>query len=183
MTLDTRTITAEQLWQMPSDDMRHELVNGELRTMAPAGFDHGAVGIKIAARLLSFVESRRLGVVVGADTGFILRRNPDTVRAPDVSFVGADRIPAGARSVKFFDGPPDLAVEVISPSDTVDELDEKIADYLSAGCPMVWVVHPKTKSITIHRPSAQPVVLRETDHLDGQDVLPDFRCTVAEIFA
>ncbi len=183
MTLDTRTMTAEQLWQMPSDNMRHELVNGELRTMAPAGFDHGAIGGELHSRLHQHVKNQKLGVVLSADTGFILRRNPDTVRAPDVSFVSADRIPTGARSVKFFDGSPDLAVEVVSPSDTVDELDEKISDYLSAGCPMVWVVHPKTKSITIHRPSAQPIVLRETDHLDGLDVLPDFRCTVAEIFA
>jgi Uma2 family endonuclease len=79
--------------------------------------------------------------VVGADTGFVLRRNPDTVRAPDVGFVKADRILGGKRTVKFFEGAPDLAIEVISPSDTVDDLEEKIAEYLSACCQMVWVVH------------------------------------------
>jgi Uma2 family endonuclease len=183
MALDTRIMTAEELWRMPSDDLRHELVNGELKTMAPARFEHGAVGIKIAARILSAVEASELGVVVGADTGFVLRRNPDTVRAPDIAFVKAERIAGGRRTAKFFEGAPDLAVEIVSPGDTVDELEEKIADYLSAGCQMVWVVHPKTKSITIHRPTVQPVVLHEMDQLDGHQLLPGFRCAVAEIFA
>ena len=183
MTLDTRTMTADELWHMPSDDMRHELVNGELRTMAPAGFDHGAIGIELASLLHQYAKAQKLGRVLNADTGFVLRRNPDTVRAPDVAFVNAARIPPGKRTIKFFDGAPDLAVEVVSPSDTVDELDEKVSDYLTAGCQMVWVVHPKIKSVTIYRPAAQPMVLGDADSLDGQDVLPGFRCSVAEIFA
>jgi Uma2 family endonuclease len=183
MTLITRTMTADDLWRMPSGDMRHELVNGELRTMAPAGFEHGVYGSKMYRRLVNYVEDHHLGFVVSSDTGFILRRDPDTVRAPDVAFVLASRVPAGRPTLKFFDGAPDLAVEVVSPSDTVDELEEKIGDYLNAGCQMVWVVHPKTKTITIHRPGAQPMVLREKDLLEGGDVLPGFTCSVAEIFA
>jgi Uma2 family endonuclease len=183
MTLITRTMTADELWRMPSGDMRHELVNGELRTMAPAGFGHGIIEVRIGARLSNFVEPRQLGFVVSADTGFVLRKNPDTVRAPDCAFVQASRVPPGQPTLKFFEGAPDLAVEVVSPSDTVEELEEKIADYLNAGCQMVWVIHPKTKTITIHRPGAQPMVLRENDFLDGHDILPGFRCSVAEIFA
>jgi Uma2 family endonuclease len=183
MTLNTRIMTAEDLWRMPSDDLRHELVNGEIKTLAPAGFEHGAIGGEIHALLHRFAKSNKLGLVLNADTGFVLRRNPDTVRAPDVAFVKAERIAAGKLTTKFFDGAPDLAVEVVSPGDTVDELDEKIAEYLAPGCQLVWVVHPKSRSITVYRPNAQPTVLRESDQLDGQQTLPDFACSVAEIFA
>lgn len=183
MTVDARIMTAEELWRMPSDDLRHELVNGELKTMAPAGFGHGITRTELVSRLHQFVKSQKLGVVLNADTGFVLRRNPDTVRAPDVAFVKASRIPTGPHLAKFFEGPPDLAVEVVSPGDTVDELEEKVADYLAAGCQMVWVVHPKTASITVHRSASQPLVLRKGDQLDGLDVLPGFHCLIDEIFA
>lgn len=167
---------------MPSDTMRHELVNGELKTISLAGFGHGITGTELAARLHQHVKSNKLGVVLNADTGFVLRRNPDTVRAPDVAFVKASRIPTGPQLAKFLEGPPDLAVEIVSPTDTVDALEEKVADYLAAGCLMVWVIHPKAKYITVHRPASQPLVLRESDHLDGQDVLPKFSCIVADLF-
>src|SRR5688500_6257676 len=132
MTVIPRHFTAEDLWAMPTVDGRRELVRGEVREMPPGGFDHGAIGMNIAVRLGAHVAQNRLGVVLGADTGFVLSRNPDTVRAPDVAFVAAARIPASGRTVRFWEGAPDVAIEVVSPGDTVEEVEEKVDHYLDA---------------------------------------------------
>ena len=182
MTTGIRLITAEELWAMPNN-ARRELVRGEVRTMAPAGFEHGAVIINVAAPLANYVKAQRLGVVLGAETGFVLKRNPDIVRGADVAFVAASRIPAAGLPTKFWEGAPDLAVEVVSPGDTVEEVEEKVDDYLTAGTHLVWVVNPKRKTITVHKPAANPLVLRVQDTLEGADVVPGFRCNVADIFA
>src|SRR3954470_24746914 len=105
MTTGTRLITAEELWAMPNKGLS-ELVRGEVRTMAPAGFEHGAVIMNVAIPLGSYVKAQRLGVVLGAETGFVLARNPDVVRGADVAFVSASRIPPGSLPVKFWEGPP-----------------------------------------------------------------------------
>ena len=109
MTTTPRILTAEDLWQMPGDE-RRELIKGELRTMAPAGFDHGAVIDNLQFLLSSHVRTNKLGLVLGAETGFVLARNPDTVRGADVSFVSNARLPSGKRPKTYFPGPPDLAV-------------------------------------------------------------------------
>jgi Uma2 family endonuclease len=150
--------------------------------MAPAGFEHGAIGLKIASCLLAHVQQHRLGVVVGGETGFVLARNPDIVRGADAAFVRADRIPAGGNPVKFWDGPPDLAVEVVSPGDTLQEVEEKVDDYLNAGTRMVWVINPRRRTVTVSRSGTNPVILRDPDVLDGQNVVPGFSCKVAALF-
>lgn len=181
MTTGTRLITAEDLWAMP-DKERLELVRGEVRTVAPAGFEHGAVTINISAPLAMHVKARRLGVVLGAETGFILRRNPDIVRGADVAFVVAARIPAGRLPVKFWEGPPDLAVEVVSPTDVAGKIEEKVNDYLDAGTRIVWVVNTKSRIVTVRRPGAEPIALRPGDAIDGADVVPGFRLDVSDVF-
>jgi Uma2 family endonuclease len=181
MTTGTRLVTAEELWAMPNN-ARRELVRGEVRTMSPAGFEHGAVIVSVSVALAVHVKAHRLGVVLGAGTGFVLARNPDVVRGADVAFVQASRIPAAGLPVKFWEGAPDLAVEVVSPGDTVDEVEEKVADYLEAGARMVWVVNPRRKTVTVHRPGAQPFVFRVGDVLEGDDVVPGFRMGVADVF-
>jgi len=181
MSTEARLITAEDLWSMPGDQ-RRELVRGELRTMAPSGFEHGAVIIKLSRRLANYVVDHKLGVVLGAETGYVLARNPDVVRGADVSFVRTDRLPPPERAAKFFEGPPDLAVEVISPGDSPNEVDEKTKDYLNAGTSLVWVVNPRRRTITVHRLGRDPQLLRETDKLGGEDVIPGFECHVAEAF-
>lgn len=120
---------------------------------------------------------------MGAETGFTLRRNPDTVRGADIAFVAASRIPASGRPVSFWSGAPDLAVEVLSPSDKIEEAEEKVDDYLSAGCRMVWVANPRRRTVTIYRPDAPPAIVGDTQELEGQDLVPGFRCNVAEVFA
>ena len=175
-------MTADELWRMPDDSMRHELIRGELTTMSPAGYEHGAVWMTFALLLASFANSHRLGTVVGADTGFVLQRNPDTVRAPDVAFVRRERIP-DPRPVKFFDGAPDLAVEVLSPSDTVADVDDKAQEYLDAGTTEVIVINPKIKSVKVFRRGQNATVLRSGDVLEGLESVPGFRCTVDEVFS
>ena len=181
MSTGTKLVTAEELWAMPNN-ARRELVRGEVRTMAPAGFEHGAVIMNLAVPLGAHVKAHGLGVVLGAETGFVLKRNPDVVRGADVAFVQASRIPAGRLPVKFWEGAPDLAVEVVSPDDTLNEVEEKVEDYLDAGTRLVWVVDPRRKTVTVHRPGAQPVVLRAGDALDGADVVPGFSLDVIAAF-
>jgi Uma2 family endonuclease len=181
MSTEARLITAEDLWSMPGDQ-RRELVRGELRVMALSGFEHGAVIIKLSRLLAKYVDEHNLGMVLGAETGYVLARNPDVVRGADVSFVRTDRLPPPERAAKFFEGPPDLAVEVVSPGDSLNEVEEKTDDYLNAGTLLVWVVNPRRRTITVHRRGRDPQVLRESDHFEGEDVVPGFSCKVAEAF-
>jgi len=181
MSTEARLITAEDLWNM-GGDQRRELVRGELRMMAPAGSEHGAIIMNLAYLLASHVRQQGLGVVFGAETGFVLARGPDVVRGADVAFVRANRIPASGMPKKFWEGAPDLAVEVISPGDSLEEVEEKVDDYLNAATPLVWVVNPRRRTITIHRPGRDPQVLREADTLTGEDVIPGFQCEVLAAF-
>jgi Uma2 family endonuclease len=168
---------------MPDDGCRHALVRGELQRMNPAGFDHGAVIMNLAVPLGQHVKTGRLGVVCGAETGFVLERQPDTVLAPDIAFVRRERIPAAGRPGTFWDGPPDLAVEVRSPGDSRQEVAGKVAAWLASGTLAVWVVDPSDASVTIHLPHEAPRRLGERDTLDGAPVLPGFHLPVVEIFA
>src|SRR4051794_39092696 len=171
-------MTAEDLWRMPSDGQRHELVRGELTTMAPTGADHGYVSNNFSFLLTSHVKAQKLGEVFAAETGFRLAKSPDTVRGADVAFVRADRIPPGGRPKGFFDGAPDLAVETISPSDTLQEVEDKVDEYLQAGALLVLVLNPRRKTITVHQRNAPPILLHESDNFDAGNVVPGFRCRV-----
>jgi Uma2 family endonuclease len=175
-------MTAAELARLPSNGLRHELVRGELRTMAPAGGEHGAIGLNLAGPLHAHVKANQLGVVLAAETGFQITSDPDTVRAPDIAFVGRDRIPATGIPKSYWPGAPDLAVEVVSPSDTVYEVDDKVLDWLEAGTRLIWVVNPKQRTVTVYRSLTDVTILREADHLDGEGVVPGFRIPVREIF-
>jgi Uma2 family endonuclease len=180
-TTSPRLLTADDLWRMPGDQ-RRELVRGELRMRAPAGYEHGLVVMRLSRLLANHVQAAGLGDVLGAETGFRLLRHPDTVRAPDLAFVRRARVPS-ERPLAYWIGAPDLAVEVVSPSDALEQIEEKIDDYLAAGTSAVWVVNPRRRSVTIHRAGQNPVVLRQTDTLDGGDLVPGFVCRVAELFS
>jgi Uma2 family endonuclease len=178
----SQLLTAEDLWRLPTDQ-RRELVKGALYTMAPAGFEHGAVIDNLQFLLTAHVRQQRLGIVVGAETGFLLARNPDTVLGADIGFVSTSRLPPGGRPQGYFPGPPDLAVEVLSPNDTTAQVANKVDDYLNAGAKLVWVVNPRSRCVTIHRTGQTPVLLSATDTLTDDRVVPGFQCSVAEIFA
>jgi len=167
---------------MPPDAFRYELIRGELRQMTPSGYGHGVVVGNLTIPLGEYVRAHRLGHICGAETGFRIARAPDTVRAPDIAFVRHDRRGTEPLPEGFFEGPPDLAVEVLSPSDTVFHVDEKIAEWLRAGCAMVWVVNGHRRSVSVHRPGGLITVLTEPDTLEGSDLLPGFTLPVARIF-
>jgi Uma2 family endonuclease len=180
MSTTEQITTAEQLLHA-SDLGRCELVRGELSMMSPGGFDHGRIIINITGSLIKFLDEHPCGVLTGAETGFHIGREPDTVRAPDVGFVCRERIPA-VRVRGFFPGPPDLAVEVLSPDDRAGEVLVKVRDWLDSGCRGVWIVDPRSRTVCVHRSGRKIVMLDETDTLNGDDLLPGFTLPVAEIF-
>lgn len=169
--------TAEELLRA-GDIGRCELIRGELVMMVPPGGEHGEIANEIAHRLTLFVKSRGLGRVL-AEAGFVLSRDPDTVRAPDVAFLRAGR----ARGRGYLQNAPDLAVEVLSPDDRPGYVRRKIGEWLLGGTHAVWVVDPRKRTVTVHEPTAEPRVLGEADTLRGDDALPGFVIAVREIFA
>ncbi len=179
----TTLMTAAELLAMPDDGFRrYELVRGELITMPPAGGEHGAIGIRAAVRIGVLVEQNDLGVVFNSDTGFIVETDPDTIRAPDVSFLRKENIPPEGIPRGFIPGAPDLAVEVISPSDSYTEVAEKVAQLLEAGTQLVVLIDPRTRTVALHHHSGAIDRLTDTDTLTFGDVLPGFQCLVAELF-
>jgi Uma2 family endonuclease len=171
--------TAEQLLTMPHDGWRYELVDGELRRMSPAGQEHGRIAMNLGSRLAQFVRERSLGVVFAAETGFLLRRQPDTVRAPDVAFVASARQSAAEG---FFPGAPDLAVEVVSPSDSFVEIEEKVLEWLGAGTHAVVVVNPRKRAVSVYRAKDNIRLLTESETLDLSFVVPGFSIAVQALF-
>lgn len=183
MSTTTQLTTAEELLSMPDDGFRYELVEGELRRMSPAGHNHGRIAIRLTVPLGQYVKDHGLGEVYAAETGFLLKNNPDTVRAPDVSFIRQERVEQIGNTEGFWPGAPDLAVEVNSPGDRVGEVEEKVREWLSAGTRLVWVVSPKLRVVTVYRSLTDISTLTEKDTLDGGEVVPGFQFPVAELFA
>ncbi len=167
---------------MPHDGLRRELVRGVLFTMNPSNRVHGAVVGEITWPLGKHIRQHDLGTLFGAGTGFLLERNPDTVRAPDVAFVRKERIEQTAKSGPFFAGPPDLAVEVLSPGDRATEVNRKTADWLRHGAQVVWVVDPERATVCVHRLEDRPQVLSAPDTLREADLLPGFEVRVDAFF-
>lgn len=181
-------MTADELLMLRMPDKRTELVRGRLVVREPAGFWHGDVAARVLVAISNYLaadrRSQALGVargrVVAAETGFTLQRNPDTVRAPDVAYICAERLPSGAH-VGFADFAPDLAVEVLSPSDRPGEVLAKVADWLTAGTALVWTIDPERRRARVYRADGSDTMLHAADHLDGEDVLPGFRASVSEL--
>jgi len=178
----TKLLTAEELFWIPDNGRRTELMKGELLEMPPAGGRHGSRAMRLGVRLGAYVLDNQLGEVFAAETGFILAREPDTVRAPDVAFVSQNRLPAPIPD-GYLELTPDLAVEVVSPNDTRREVRDKVNEWLDAGVRMVWVVDAKRKIVTEYLAKGEINVFGESDMLDGGDVVPGFSLQVREIFA
>jgi Uma2 family endonuclease len=180
--MGTKTlVTADELYQMPEDGYRYELVKGELIRMAPTGGEHDYLRGGISYIFTSYVRSEGLGLVFVGDTGVKYEGDPDTVMAADITFVSKGRIPEGVPK-GYLAVVPDLVVEIVSPNDKVGDLEVKIKAYLEAGVRMVLVVHPETRLIRIHRSITDIETLTISDTLTGGDVLPGFSCKVSEIF-
>jgi Uma2 family endonuclease len=179
----TRLMTADEFLDMPDDGLLHELIRGEVVTMSLPGGEHGEVAGEFFRLIANHVRSAKLGKTYAAETGFIVDRDPDTVRGPDVGFVRAERLTEITNHRKYIPFAPDLAVEVLSPNDRPDAVDEKVQEWLAAGSRMVWTVDPGARTVTVHRPGAEPVTLTEDQDIDGGDVLPGFVCRVALFFS
>ena len=177
-----KLFTAEELFHLPTVGRRLELVKGKVYEMAPAGGRHGYTAMNTGVIMGSHVRANQLGRVFAAETGFILRRNPDTVRAPDVAFVAQSRLSVDEIPDSFIELVPDLVVEVVSPGDTRREVREKVEEWLTAGVRLVWVLYPATRSAIIYRSLNDVTHLTEDDILDGEDVVPGFTCPLAELF-
>jgi len=177
----TQPVTAEQLLERSSEHPRCELVRGELIEMNQPTPEHGMVAMRVGSKLLQHVDAYELGKVLDPG-GFLLTRNPDTVRSPDVAFIQQARL--GPCETTFFDGAgaPNLAVEVVSPDDSSNKVAAKVEDYLTHGCPLVWVVEPSTRTITVYHPDGTARVHHENETLDGGEVLPGFAMRMADIF-
>lgn len=172
--------TAEELLRLP-DGMHGEIVQGVYVSMTAPGTLHGVVTMRLGRYLDVFVDDHGLGIVTGAETAFRLVRNPDTVRCPDSAFVRAERV-AGGIPRGAFEGAPDLAVEVLSPSNTRTEIDRKLAEYLRYGARQVWIVDPETRTVTTHTAGGLPRFLEGEDVLDGGELLPGFRVPLEKLF-
>ena len=181
MTTTTKLITADELLAM-GDIGRCELIYGELVMMSPAAPEHGVVAMRIGRYIGNFVEEHDLGLVFAAETGFKIASDPDLVRAPDASFVRKDRVASGLPKRGYFEGVPDLAVEVASPDDTKRELAEKINMWLAHGTTSCWVADPPTRTVTIHRTGRPPILLTGNEQLRDEPTLPGFAVPVSKFF-
>lgn len=163
---------------MPKDGRKYELVDGEIR-VSPAGDRHSGVALQLAARLLAFAKEHRLGHVCGADAGFRLpSRN---VRSPDASFIATGRFPDDKLPDDYGSLAPDLAVEVLSPGDRPRYVLDRVGEYLEAGVRLVWVIDPRKARAVVYRSLSDVRELGLEDELDGEDVLPGFRCALRDI--
>ena len=179
---DTKLLTADELLRLYSRGVRGELIRGVLHETMPTGQEHGEIVMNLGIELGGFVKPRRLGRLAASDAGVWLERDPDTVREPDVAFFSAEKIPQGVRVRGYSETVPDLVAEIVSPSDSPRKVRDKAWMWLSHGVRLVWVLHPDTRTVDVHRPDLAVATLGDDAFLDGADVLPGFSCAVSTLF-
>lgn len=179
MSTETKLVTIEDVVKL-GDESRCELIRGELIELSPAGASHGRIITEIARQLGNYLSDKSIGECYTADTGFVLERDPDTLLGPDIAFVESGRIP-DPEPTSFFEIPPDLAIEVISPSQSITEMNDKTWLWLSGGTAAVWLIDPKRESFTDCRLENQQVVTREVDALE-HPLLPGFALVKPGLF-
>ncbi|NJL00283.1 MAG: Uma2 family endonuclease [Spirulinaceae cyanobacterium SM2_1_0] len=188
MSLATESPAPKKVWTdsefmaLPEDGHRYEIVAGELIDMGNSGALHGYVCSLLLTALTSDVLPRKLGVVLDSSTAFTMKNG--NRRSPDISFFAKERLQGITElPTRFLEGAPDLAVEVLSPGNTIEELDQKIAEYFANQARLVWIVSPTQRYVLVYRSSQEPDrLLKSTDFLAGEAVIPDFRFPVAELF-
>jgi len=178
---ESKVWTDEEFMALSKDGHRYELVNGKPIDMGNSGMEHGGIGSFLGGLLAIYVRREKLGIVCDSSTAFAL--NNGNKRSPDVSFVDRERL-KGLKSPPrgFFQGSPDLAVEILSPSNTVEEIHQKIVEYFENGTRLVWVIHPDERYVLVYHSPEPDRFLRPDNTLDGEDVVPGFSMAVAELF-
>jgi Uma2 family endonuclease len=173
--------TETELAALPDDGYTHELVNGELVMSPKNNWLHGKICMRLSTAMKSFADLHRLGAVWNSSTGFWMENL--NCRASDISFVRKERLRGlKRREAKFFQGAPDLAVEVLSPSNTRREVDERLSDYFSSGAQLAWVIDPERELVEICHAPTQRRLLGSGAMLDGEQLLPGFQYPVADLF-
>jgi Uma2 family endonuclease len=187
MTISTENFTEKKIWTdeafmaLSKDGHRYELVDGEILDMGNSGMEHGGIGSLLGGVLAIYVRQQKLGVVCDSSTAFTLKNG--NKRSPDVSFVSRERLKGLKRPPRgFFQGSPDLAVEILSPSNTIEEIHDKIVEYFENDTRLVWVIHPDEKYLLVYHSPEPDRFLRSSDHLDGESVVPGFSMAVSELF-
>ena len=181
MTTKPRSLDAEGLLELPRGQLRRELIRGELKETPLAGHRHGRLAANVTLSLGLYVKANDLGKVYAAKTGFKLAENPDTVRAPDVAFIAASRL-ENLPDTSYFPGPPDLAIEIVSPNDRYSEVEEKVEMWLFYGVRMVVTLNPQTRTATIYRSLDNIKMIQDKGNLDGADVIPGWVLPLTEVF-
>jgi Uma2 family endonuclease len=181
MAVGRRLMTVEELWALPDDGMRYELIEGELRTTSHTGLEHGGYELALGCRLGQWLEEHPIGELSVGEVGFRLRREPDTVRAADVAFIRAERLAGDLLPKGYFEGAPDLAVGIVSSGDTASEVEEKVRAWLHRGASTVWVVYPSGPSMTAFRSDGSARHHAPPDEVDGGDVLPGFSMRLVDL--
>ena len=180
MSTTTHLMTAEELIRLPHDQHRYELVKGELLTMSPSGAKHGAVTMNLSVLLATYIKLHKLGVAFGAETGFKLEHDPDTVLAPDIGFIRRERL--GSLPSGYLEMSPDLAVEVISTTKTKSKVEKKTTQWLSFGVRSVWLVNCQNRTVEVVSANGSKKQFSESDELVDENVVPGFRVSISEIF-
>ena len=179
---EVKLLTAEDLLRLDGKGVKGELIRGVLCETMSVGGEHGEIVVNLVTELRNFVKPRRLGRLAASDAGVLLERRPDTVREPDIVFYSAEKIPAGERVTGYYEEVPDLVVEVVSPSNSLREVNDKARMWLSYGTRLVWVLHPNTRSVDVHPLGGEVATVIGNDALSGGEVLPDFECSLSDIF-
>ncbi len=171
-----RRISEEEFLRLPDDGRKYELVNGEVKEV-PAGIRHDAIVMRLGVALYPHIHEQ--GVLCGSSAGYRLASG--NVRSPDVSFIRKERLPEGKLPIGFGEFAPDLAIEVLSPTEDASELLRKIAEYFESGAQQVWVVDPDARRVTIYRSPVDVQTFSGDDVIEGNELFPEFRCSVNEL--
>lgn len=180
MAVATKKVWTDEELMRIKHEGKVELVDGEVKLMTPAGGRQGRISARLAVRLGSYILRRRLGEIFDAQTGF---RPHENMRSPDFSFISRERLRVEDVPDGFLRIPPDLAVEVLGVGETFDDYESKVAEYLSWGVKLIWLVDPNTETVMVVKGSGERKVLKGSDVLTGEDVLPGFKIRVKTIFA
>jgi len=178
----TALMTAEELMQLPDDDLRHELINGELITMPLPKLPHGRTATHLGVPLAQYVSENDLGEVYIGDVGFQLTWNPDTAVGPDISFISKARLEHAGEVEGYWQGPPDLAVEVYSPGYRPGKVTERISRLFNVGTKQVWIVDLKHCTVAVYRSESDITTFAGSDYLESPDLFPGFRLSLEKIF-
>ena len=181
ITTEKKILTDEEFMALSEKESHYELINGEVIDLGNSGIEHGNISAYLCGLIELYARKKKLGVTCDSSTAFSLKSG--NKRSPDVSFISKERLQGIKRLPKgYFQGSPDLAIEVISPNNTFEELHQKIVEYFDNGCRLVWVINPDEKSVLVYHQPEPDKLLNVTDNLDGEDILPDFTLPVLDLF-